>query len=81
MECLKDLEDKMNIELLNSIFIFIIGMVLGSFYNVVGYRLPNNMSIVFPNSSCPNCNKKLKFYELIPIFSYIFLLCVIFSFI
>lgn len=64
----------MNIELLNSIFIFIIGMVLGSFYNVVGYRLPNNMSIVFPNSSCPNCNKKLKFYELIPIFSYIFLL-------
>ena len=64
----------MNIEIATGIMIFIIGMFFGSFYNVVGYRLPNNMSIVFPSSHCPNCNYKLKFYELIPVLSYIFLL-------
>ncbi|HIU40836.1 MAG TPA: prepilin peptidase, partial [Candidatus Aphodocola excrementigallinarum] len=63
----------MNIEIFNCIMIFIIGLIFGSFYNVVGYRLPNNMSIVFPASHCPKCNHKLKFYELIPVFSYMFL--------
>ncbi len=63
----------MNLEVFNGIMIFIIGLVLGSFYNVVGYRLPNNMSIIFPASHCPNCNHKLKFYELIPVISYVFL--------
>lgn len=55
------------------LMIFVFGMVLGSFYNVVGYRLPIDMSIVYPSSHCPNCKHKLKFYELIPVFSYIFL--------
>lgn len=55
------------------IFIFIIGLVLGSFYNVVGLRLPNNESVIKPGSHCPKCNHKLKWYENIPIFSYIFL--------
>lgn len=64
----------MSIEVLTAIMVFIIGLVFGSFYNVVGYRLPNGMSIVFPQSHCPNCNHKLKFYELIPVISYIFLL-------
>lgn len=73
MECLKGLVVSMSIHAINSIFVFIIGTILGSFYNVVGYRLPNNMSIIFPNSKCPKCDHKLKFYELIPIFSYIFL--------
>ncbi len=59
--------------LFNCIMIFVMGIVFGSFYNVVGYRLPNNMSIIYPPSNCPNCNHKLKFYELIPILSYIFL--------
>ena len=63
----------MNIEIFNCSMIFIIGLIFGSFYNVVGYRLPNNMSIVFPASHCPKCNHKLKFYELIPVFSYMFL--------
>lgn len=57
---------------LYSIMIFIIGICFGSFFNVVGYRLPNNMSIAFPPSHCPNCNHKLGILELIPIFSYIF---------
>ena len=54
-----------------SILIFIIGICFGSFFNVVGYRLPNNMSIVFPSSHCPNCKRKLGKLELIPIFSFI----------
>ena len=65
----------MSLETFNCIMIFIIGLVFGSFYNVVGYRLPNNMSIAFPASHCTNCNHKLKFYELIPVISYIFLKC------
>lgn len=64
----------MSIEIATDIMIFIVGMIFGSFYNVVGYRLPNGMSIAFPSSHCPNCNHKLKFYELIPVFSYVFLL-------
>ena len=55
------------------VVIFILGLVLGSFYTVVGERLPVNESIVTPPSHCPNCKHKLKFYELIPVLSYIFL--------
>ena len=53
-----------------SIVIFILGTVFGSFYNVVGFRLPKGKSIVKPASSCPNCKHKLKWYELIPILSF-----------
>lgn len=63
----------MGYEVFISIMIFIFGLVFGSFYNVAGYRIPNNMSIIFPESHCPNCNHKLKFYELIPVLSYVFL--------
>lgn len=63
----------MSLHIFNCVMIFIIGLMFGSFYNVVGYRLPNKMSIVFPQSHCPNCNHKLNFYELIPVLSYIFL--------
>ena len=56
-----------------SIVIFVFGLVLGSFYTVVGERLPNNESIVKPPSHCPNCGHVLKFYELIPVLSFIFL--------
>ena len=46
---------------------------MGSFYNVVGLRLPNGESIIKPGSHCPNCNHYLKWYENIPIVSYLFL--------
>ena len=52
---------------------FILGAVMGSFYHVVATRLANDESIVFPGSHCPKCNHYLKWYENIPIFSYIFL--------
>lgn len=60
-------------EILILFFMFILGTIFGSFFNVVGYRLPNNMSIVKPRSHCPKCKHKLTFFELIPIISYIFL--------
>lgn len=53
------------------ILMFIIGTIFGSFYNVVGYRIPKGESIVYPPSHCPKCNYKLKYYELIPIISFI----------
>ena len=52
---------------------FVIGIFIGSFYNVVGYRIPKGESILYPSSHCTKCNHNLKFYELIPIFSFIFL--------
>lgn len=55
------------------VYIFILGLLLGSFYNVVGMRMSNNESIVFPGSHCPKCNHKLKWYENIPLISYILL--------
>ena len=55
------------------IVLFIMGALLGSFYNVVGYRLPKGESIVFPSSHCTNFGHKLKAYELVPIFSFLFL--------
>ena len=55
-----------------TIVCFIFGTVLGSFYNVVGYRLPKGESLVKPSSHCTKCNHKLGASELVPIFSYIF---------
>lgn len=51
--------------------LFILGTILGSFYNVVASRLSKGESILFPPSHCPKCNHQLKPWELIPIFSYI----------
>nr|WP_088033217.1 A24 family peptidase [Evansella clarkii] len=59
-------------ELLLHIYLFIFGAILGSFYNVVGLRVPAGQSIVRPGSYCPNCRKKLKWRELVPIFSFFF---------
>ena len=54
-------------------FIFIIGAIFGSFYGVVGTRLPEERSIVKPGSHCEKCGHVLKWYENIPILSYIIL--------
>jgi leader peptidase (prepilin peptidase)/N-methyltransferase len=51
---------------------FIFGTLFGSFYNVVGYRLPRGESIVYPPSHCPKCGHRLSPLELIPIFSFLF---------
>jgi len=55
------------------IYLFVIGCCIGSFVNVVIYRLPLNQSIVFPNSSCPKCNSIIKWFDNIPIISWLLL--------
>ena len=60
-------------EIYYTVVTFIFGLVLGSFYNVVGYRLPRGESLLFPSSHCTNCNHKLGASELVPVFSYMFL--------
>lgn len=54
-------------------FIFIVGLVIGSFLNVVILRTISEESIVFPHSKCPKCQTPLKWYHNIPILSYLFL--------
>ena len=58
-------------EVIMFVWMFIIGAIFGSFYNVVGLRLPTGESIVSPPSHCPKCYHKLSGIELIPIISYI----------
>jgi leader peptidase (prepilin peptidase)/N-methyltransferase len=55
------------------ILIAVFGLVWGSFYNVVIYRLPRGLSLLRPPSSCPHCGKQIKVYENIPVFSYLVL--------
>lgn len=55
------------------IAVFVFGLMIGSFLNVVIYRTPRGESIAFPSSHCTSCNTKLKWYHNIPIFSWVFL--------
>lgn len=59
--------------LLITFTVFIFGAMIGSFLNVVIYRIPNGESIVFPSSKCQSCGTSLKWYHNIPIFSWLFL--------
>lgn len=60
-------------EVVYSIFFFLFGIALGSFYNVVGLRVPKRESIISPPSHCPDCQSRLTAIDLVPVFSYIFL--------
>ncbi|MEM3828230.1 MAG: prepilin peptidase [Conexivisphaerales archaeon] len=53
-----------------AVVIFVLGACLGSFLNVVIYRVPQKDSIVSPPSSCPHCHHRLAYSDLIPIFSF-----------
>lgn len=55
-------------------YIAVVGLFIGSFLNVVGLRIPQGESIVTPPSHCPSCNHRLGIIDLIPVFSYVFLL-------
>ena len=52
---------------------FLYGIVIGSFLNVCIYRMPKKESLVTVGSHCMNCGHKLKWYDLFPLFSWIFL--------
>ncbi|WP_343765891.1 prepilin peptidase [Clostridium malenominatum] len=54
-------------------FVFIIGICIGSFLNVCIYRIPREESIAYPPSHCTSCGHRLGVKDLVPIFSYLFL--------
>lgn len=53
------------------IIFFILGVIFGSFFNVVGLRSPKNLTFIQYPSHCPHCNKTLRWYELIPLLSFL----------
>lgn len=55
------------------IMAFIFGIIMGSFYNVCIYRIPNSMSVIKPHSHCENCSHTLAPLDLIPVLSWILL--------
>lgn len=56
-----------------NIFVFLYGLCVGSFSNVCIYRLPLSKSLKSPPSNCPQCNSPIRFYDNIPLLSYILL--------
>ena len=55
------------------IYIFLIGICIGSFLNVCIFRIPEGKSIVYPPSACPACGNGISWYDNIPIISYLLL--------
>ena len=53
--------------------IFALGLAFGSFLNVCIYRLPLGLSVVRPGSACPRCGKPIRFYDNVPVLSWIVL--------
>ncbi|NLF82451.1 MAG: prepilin peptidase [Candidatus Gastranaerophilales bacterium] len=60
-------------EIIILIYVFIVGLVIGSFLNVVGLRLLKNEDFVFERSKCPKCGAKIAWYDNIPILSFVLL--------
>lgn len=56
-----------------AVFVFVFGLIIGSFLNVCIYRIPKKESIVMDSSHCPFCNSRIKHFDLIPVFSYLIL--------
>lgn len=57
-------------EILLYIAVFLYGIVIGSFLNVIIYRVPKKENIATTRSHCMNCGYQLKWYDLLPLFSY-----------
>jgi leader peptidase (prepilin peptidase)/N-methyltransferase len=60
-------------EWLGKVYIVVLGLLIGSFLNVVVVRVPLNQSIIRPRSRCVKCQRNLNWWENIPVFSYLFL--------
>jgi len=65
------------LSLIPPVFVYIlsgvVGAIIGSFLNVVIYRVPREESVVFPNSRCPSCSNAIAFYDNVPVLSYLIL--------
>lgn len=59
--------------LIYPLFVFVFGMIVGSFLNVCICRIPKNESIVSPPSHCPLCSYQIRWYDNIPVLSYLIL--------
>ena len=55
------------------VFCFVFGTIIGSFLNVVFYRLPKKMSLSWPGSHCPACGHAIRWYHNVPVFGWIWL--------
>ena len=64
---------EITLEVIKWILVAIVGLCVGSFLNVVIYRLPNGINLAKPRSFCPTCNHKLAWYDNIPVFAWLFL--------
>jgi leader peptidase (prepilin peptidase)/N-methyltransferase len=60
-------------ETMNLVLVAVAGLVLGSFFNVVIYRLPRGLSLSHPPSSCPGCGARIRPYDNVPVLSYLLL--------
>jgi leader peptidase (prepilin peptidase) / N-methyltransferase len=60
-------------EALRGAFVFLLGLVIGSFLNVCIVRIPERKSVVGPSSACPKCGAPIRAYDNIPVLSYLFL--------
>jgi leader peptidase (prepilin peptidase)/N-methyltransferase len=56
-----------------AVFLFMFGCCIGSFLNVVIYRVPREKSLVHPGSACPHCDRPIRFYDNIPLLSWLIL--------
>ena len=63
----------MNELVLFRVLVFVLGLCVGSFLNVVIYRVPRGMSVVSPPSHCPGCGSRIAPYDNIPVISYLLL--------
>lgn len=54
-------------------YIFVVGLMIGSFANVCIHRIPARQSVVSPRSHCPSCNKPLRIWDNVPVLSYVLL--------
>ncbi len=65
--------DESVLNLIVGAFVFAYGASIGSFLNVVAWRLPRGRALFLPASSCPHCGGKIPVYALIPVFGYLFI--------
>ena len=55
------------------VYVLLVGLIFGSFLNVLIYRIPLKLTVVKGRSFCPNCNHNLNWLDLFPVFSFLFL--------
>jgi leader peptidase (prepilin peptidase)/N-methyltransferase len=60
-------------EVMTAVLLGVVGLLVGSFLNVCIYRLPRDLSIAFPASHCPSCERPLRWYHNVPVVSWIVL--------